>query len=191
MNPSLFDLDTALVTQRCVTRRFREGEGGTFKQLLANNTAHLEEHFPHLVADIREDVQAEAFLRRRIAAWLLQEEYAFGVWRNDSTELIGYVHLFNFDWDTPKAEINYFIDREHVQQGLMTEVLARVVRFAFLQLQLEKISLHVLSDNYPSQRLARRIGFQREGMLRNEFKRAGGQLVDLMRFGFPRDTYGE
>ncbi|MEL6140710.1 MAG: GNAT family protein, partial [Bacteroidota bacterium] len=96
-----------------------------------------------------------------------------------------------FDWDTPKAEISYFIDRDYTQQGLMTEVLARSVRFAFLQLGLEKIYLHTLIDNYASQRLARRIGFQREGTLRNEFRRPGGQLVDLMRLGFARETYGE
>lgn len=191
MNPQLFQLDTALLTLRCVARRFREGDGPAFFQLLENNATHLEAHFPHLIDDIRSPEAAETFLRQRIAAWLLQQDYAFGIWSNESSKLIGYIHLFNLDWDTPKAEVNYFIDSDHIQQGLMTEVLAKVVRFAFLELQLEKISLHVLSDNYASQRLARRIGFQREGMLRNEFKRPGGQLVDLMRFGFPRDTYGE
>lgn len=191
MQSYLFDIDTALLTNRCVIRRFREGEGAAFFQLLSDNSTHLEAHFPHLIEDTRTPEDAEVFVRQRIASWLLQQDYAFGVWLNETTELIGYVHLFDLDWHTPKAEINYFIDHEQIKKGLMTEVLAKVVRFSFLQLKLEKISLHVLSDNYASQRLARRIGFQREGMLRNEFKRPGGQLVDLMRFGFPRDTYGE
>lgn len=191
MSPSLFNIDTALLTNRCVIRRFREGEGPQFFRLLGDNATDLEAHFPHLIEEVRSPESAEVFLRQRIAAWLLQQEFAFGIWLNESTDLIGYIHFFDIDWDTPKAEINFFIDRDHVQQGLMTEVLATLVRFGFLQLQLEKISLHTLSDNYASQRLARRIGFQREGMLRNEFKRPGGQLVDLMRFGFARDTYGE
>lgn len=191
MQARLFNIDTALLTNRCVISRFREGDGEDFHNLLQDNQAHLEDHFPHLIEDIRNKETAETFLRQRIAGWLLQEEYAFGIRLNESGKLIGYIHLFDIDWSTPKGEINYFIDRDEVQQGLMTEVLARIVRFTFKQLALEKISLHALSDNYPSQRLARRIGFQREGMLRNEFKRAGGQLVDLMRFGFARDTYGE
>ncbi|PHI20372.1 GNAT family N-acetyltransferase [Lewinellaceae bacterium SD302] len=191
MQSRLFNIDTALLTSRCVVRRFREGEGEAAYHLLSENRSHLEDHFSGLIESVGNPEEAEVFLRRRIAGWLLQEEYAFGIWLTESSELIGYVHLFEIDWHTPKAEINYFIDREQTQQGLMTEVLARVVRFAFKQLELEKISLQVLSDNYPSQRLARRIGFQREGMLRNEFKRSGGQLVDLMRFGFARDTYGE
>lgn len=191
MSPALFDLDTALLTNRCVVRRFREGEGSVFFELLGDNATDLEAHFPHLVKEVGTPEEAEIFVRQRIAAWLMQQEYAFGIWLNESTKLIGYIHLFDIDWSTPKAEVNYFIDRDQVKQGIMTEVLATIVRFGFLQLQLEKISLHTLSDNYASQRLARRIGFQREGMLRNEFKRPGGQLVDLMRFGFPRDTYGE
>ncbi len=191
MRESLFNIDTALLTNRCVVRRFREGEGEAFFELLGNNTGHLQDHFPHLVANMDTPAKAEVFLRRRIAGWLLQEDYTFGIWLNEKTKLIGYVHIFNLEWDTPKAEISYFIDRDVTQQGLMTEVLARCVRFAFLDLHLEKIYLHVLADNYASQRLARRIGFQREGELRNEFRRIGGQLVDLIRLGFARETYGE
>lgn len=191
MRKELFSVDTALLTNRCVIRRFREGDGQAFYKLLENNRSHLESHFPSLIEGIRSADEAEGFLRHRIANWLLQEEYTMGIWLNESTELIGYIHFFTIDWDTPKAEISYFIDREHTQQGIMTEVMARCVRFGFLQLELEKIFLHVLSDNYVSQRLARRIGFHREGELRNEFRRIGGQLVDLIRFGFARETYGE
>jgi hypothetical protein len=35
------------------------------------------------------------------------------------------------------------------------------------------------------------VGFSREGELRNEYRLPGGALVDLMRFGFARQTYGE
>lgn len=191
MREDLFNVDTALLTNRCVVRRFREGDGLAFYKLLDHNRSHLEDHFPGLIEGLRDSADVEGFVRRQIAEWLLQREYTFAICLNEDSTLVGYIHYFNIDWDTPKAEISYFIDREYIQQGLMTEVLARTVRFGFLQLKLEKIFLHVLSDNYSSQRLARRIGFQREGDLRNEFKRAGGQLVDLIRFGFARETYGE
>ena len=73
----------------------------------------------------------------------------------------------------------------------MTEVLARAQRFAFRQLELEKLYYKVLSDNYGAQRLARKVGFSREGDLRNEFRKGSGALVDVMRFGLSRETYGE
>ncbi|MEM1358826.1 MAG: GNAT family N-acetyltransferase, partial [Bacteroidota bacterium] len=167
MRPSLFDIDTALLTNRCVVRRFRENEGARFKELIFANRDYLQDHFPMLVAEVAvSDDTAETFLRQRIAGWLLQQDYALGIWLNETTELIGYVHLFELNWEVPSAEISFWIDRELVKKGLMTEVLARVIRFGFKQLELEKIYLRTLSDNYASQRLARRVGFSREGDLR-------------------------
>ncbi|MBC6992910.1 GNAT family protein [Neolewinella lacunae] len=192
MDAALFDIDTALLTNRCVVRRFREGEGKHLYRLISDNQDYLTDHFPILVAEAGANPNAaEAFVRERIANWLLQQDYAFGVWLNETTELVGYVHLFDINWSVPAAEISFFIDHQQVRKGLMTEVLARVVRFGFKQLALEKIYLRTLSDNFPSQRLARRVGFSREGDLRNEFRRPGGMLADLVRFGFSRETYGE
>lgn len=192
MRASLFNIDTALLTNRCVVRRFRENDGAAFYQLVDDNRDYLLNHFPILVAEAGQDADAsETFLRERIAYWLLQQDYAFGVWSNKTTRLIGYVHLFDVDWSVPSAEVSFFLDRGFEKQGMMTEALARTVRFGFLQLDLEKIYLKTLADNYGSQRVARKVGFSREGDLRNEFRRPGGMLVDLIRFGLTRETYGE
>lgn len=192
MRKQLFNIDTALLTQRCVVRRFRENEGAVFQELIYKNRDILQDHFPLLVGEVADSHEStEIFVRQRIAGWLLQTDYSFGIWHNETTEMIGYVHLFNVDWDVPSAEMSYFLDRDLAKQGLMTEVLARVIRFGFKQLELEKIYIRMLTDNYDSHRLARRVGFSREGDLRNEFRKPGGTLVDLVRFGFSRETYGE
>ncbi len=190
MRAKLFHIDTVLLTNRCVTRRFREGDGVHFYELVQRNSQYLSDHFPRLLSEVDSPEGAESFARRRLAGWLLQEDYAFGVWSTEA-QLWGFVYLFNIDWLTPKGEISYFIDRDHTGQGIMTEVVARIIRFAFVELQLEKLILHTLIDNYPSQRLARRVGFRREGDLRGEFRKPTGPLLDLMRFGLTREEYGE
>lgn len=192
MRHELFDIDTALLTNRCVVRRFRENEGEVFYNLIYKNRDLLQDHFPMLVGEVGNSVEAtEVFVRERIANWLLQNDFAFGVWSNESTELIGYIHLFDLNWQVPSAELSFFLDRDHLKTGIMTETLARVVRFAFKQLDLEKVYIKTLADNYDCQRLVRRVGFSREGDLRNEYRKPGGSLVDLIRFGFSRETYGE
>ena len=192
MRTKLFTLDTALLTTRCVVRRFREGDGKAFYRLIDDNRDHLLDHFPFLVAEAGQNrAKAEGFVRRALAAWLLQQRYAFAIWDNETTDLIGFIQLADVEWDIPKAEVHYFLDREQVEKGIMTEVLARVVRFAFKQLELEKLYVLTLSDNYGSHRLVRRIGFSREGDLRNEFRKPGGGLVDVIRFGLSRETYAE
>lgn len=192
MRPALFDVDTALLTQRCVVRRFRENDGAAVYRLLDNNRDYLNDHFPYLISTPgTSEPDSEIFVRECIAEWLLQKRYAMGIWHHETTKLMGFIQVFNIDWDVPLGEVAYFVDREYIRQGIMTEVLARVVRFSFLQLKLDKLIIKTLADNYASQRLARRVGFSREGDLRNEYRMPAGGLVDLMRFGFARETYGE
>ncbi len=192
MRHELFNIDTALLTNRCVVRRFREHEGEVFHNLIFKNRDILQDHFPMLVGEVADSSETtEVFVRERIAGWLLQQDFAFGIWSNESTELIGYIHLFDLNWQVPSAELSFFLDRDHLKTGIMTEALARVVRFGFKQLDLEKVYIKTLADNYDCQRLVRRVGFSREGDLRNEYRKPGGSLVDLIRFGFSRETYGE
>lgn len=191
MRPHLYGIDTALLTNHSVVRRFREGDGEKFYELLQANSSYIEDHFPQLLNEVRDRESAEAYARRKLAAWLQQEEFAFVIQETGSGDLIGYIRLFNLDWLLPRAELSYFLHRDFTGRGWMTEALARLLQFAFRQLQLEKIYLHTLIDNYNSQRLARRIGFRREGDLRNEFRNRGGTLSDVMRFGLTREEYGD
>ncbi|MCB0639749.1 MAG: GNAT family N-acetyltransferase [Lewinella sp.] len=191
MNPKLFNIDTALISSRTVVRRFREGDGESFYKLVQGNTMYLEDHFPFLVEQVNSADAGEAFIRRKLAEWLLQESFSFGIWRREEADLVGYIHLFELDWSVPRAEVSYFLDQEQAGKGLMTEVLARIVQFSFRQLRLNKLALRTLVDNYPSQRLARKVGFRREGDLRGEFAKPSGALFDLMLFGLTREEYGE
>ena len=183
MQPRLFNIDTALVAARTVARRFREQEGEALYDLIQDNHSRLEDHFPKTVEVIRDKESAEFFVRKMLAGWLLQEEYAFGVWENKSAALIGMIRLFRIDWRVPKAELNYFIHKDHTGKGLM------VLRFAFHQLELEKITIRTAMDNVASQRLARKVGFRREGDLRADFKKPSGEVIDTMLFGLTRGEF--
>lgn len=188
MQASILDIDTAILTKRTVVRRFREGDGTAFFELLQENHSRLTDHFPHLIRKVNNKEEGEFYVRRKIAAWLLQEEFTFGIWDNDSARLIGAIRLYHLDWETPRGELNFFIDQSFSGRGLMTEALAACVRFSFLQLKIRKLQLRTAMDNYAAQRLARKVGLRREGDLREEFRRPGGELIDVMLFGL---TYSE
>ncbi len=180
MLPELFQIDTVLITAHTVIRRFRENEGETFYELLDNNRSRIEDLFAQSVMPVTSKEECEMFVRRKLASWLLQQEFSFGVWHNATAKAIGFVELFHLDWSVPKAGIMFFVDREHEGKGVMTEVVREVIRFAFAQLNLQRIDLHTASDNFAAQRLARKCGFRREGDLRTYFRKAGGELVDVM-----------
>ena len=185
----LYKIDTAIITPRTVIRRFREGEGNAFYRLVSDNRDRLREVLPQTIDTVPTKKEAEGYVRRKIAAWLCQEEFCFGVWENESAQLIGYVKIFHIDWSVPSADITFFIDKEYEGKGLMTEVVRKLLRFAFEQLSIEKIRLRTAMDNYATQRLARKCGLRREGDLRSEYRRPSGELVDVMLFGYTKTEY--
>ncbi len=189
MQARLLDVDTALLTERTVVRRFREGDGKSFYELLRDNHPRLVDHFPTLLREVNDADKAEFYIRRKLAAWLVQEEFCFGMWENQSAELIGKLRIHRIDWSLPLAEISFFIDQHFGGRGLMTEAMLRLLEFAFEQLEMEKLILRTAMDNFTSQRLARKCGFRREGDLRAEFRRGGGELIDVMLFGYTRSEY--
>lgn len=186
MQLHLLSVDTALLTKRVVVRRFRENDGEQLYDLLQSNRVYLEDAFPSTLSENSSKEKSEWYVRVRFARWLLQEEYCFGVWDNDSAKLIGFIRLFRIDWHIPKAEVGFFIDRDFSSKGIMTEVLLVIIKFAFSQLKLEKIALRTAMDNYASQRLARKCGFRREGDLRADFKKTSGEIIDVMVLGLTK-----
>ncbi|MCI5081566.1 MAG: GNAT family N-acetyltransferase [Saprospiraceae bacterium] len=183
MQPQLLDIDTALLTKRTVVRRFRENEGEQLYQLIQNNHSRLSEYFPETVEIAKTKEACEIFIRQKIAHWLLQQEYMFGVWDNESAKLIGIVWLFDIKWQLPHSELRYFIDREFGEKGIMTEATFAVIQFAFQQLKMRKLYIRTAMDNYSSQRLARKCGFRREGDLRAAHLKPTGVMEDQMLMG--------
>lgn len=189
MQARLLQIDTALLSQHVLVRRFQEGDGARLYELVEDNYSFLFDSFPRTLREISDKENAEFFVRRQLSDWHLQQGYSFGIWHNQSAEMIGLVRLFHIDWEIPKGEVGYFIDREYMGQGLMTEVLRIIQQFAFKQLALEKLVLRTAMENVASQRLARKCGFRREGDLRGDFRKLSGELIDTMLFGLTRSEY--
>ncbi len=188
MQEHLFDIENILITTRTVIRRFKEQDGEVFFKLIQNNRERLEDRFPQL-SGIHSVAESSVFIHQQLAAWHLQQAYSFAVWDTDSANIIGFIQLVNIDWTIPKSEGRLFIDRKFEGQGIMTEVVLTLLGFAFEQLKLKKLNMIVASDNYAAQRLARKCGFRREGDIRNELKKSGGELSDAMLLGFNDQDY--
>ncbi|MCB0568712.1 MAG: GNAT family N-acetyltransferase [Phaeodactylibacter sp.] len=189
MLPHLLNIDTALVAPRTVVRRFREGDGSAFYELVQENHSRLFGLFPQTLESARDKDSAEWYIRERLSDWLMQREYTFGIWDNNSAGMIGMIRIFRIDWKVPKAELGYFMDKDFSGKGLMTESLRTVLRFTFHQLRIEKLIIRTLSDNVASQRVARKCGFRREGDLRDDFRLPGGELTDTVLMGLTRGEF--
>lgn len=105
--------------------------------------------------------------------------------RSDDT-LIGTVTLFNFE--NQRAEIGYGLDRSHWGNGYMHEALQALIAYAFQELGLHRIEADVDPRNSASIRTVERLGFEREGYLRERWQ-VNGEIQDALFYGLLRSEW--
>ena len=96
--------------------------------------------------------------------------------------MLGQVSLFNFSEQSGRADIGYGLAREHWGRGFMNEALIAVVDFAFGPLGLRRLEADIDPRNQASLRALERIGFVREGLLRERWQ-VGDEISDTAFMG--------
>lgn len=102
--------------------------------------------------------------------------------KRDDDRLIGGVTLFAIQSEQGRAEIGYSLGSAHWGQGLAREALQLVLDHAFGALQLRRVEADIDPRNEASVRLIERLGFVREGVLRERWLVAG-ELQDSALYG--------
>jgi RimJ/RimL family protein N-acetyltransferase len=97
-------------------------------------------------------------------------------------DVIGAVVLFNFQDDSGLAEIGYQLGRPYWGAGFAAEALTAFIDFAFTGAGLRRLEAAVDSRNVASNHVVERLGFTREGVLRERWL-ASGELQDINMFG--------
>jgi [ribosomal protein S5]-alanine N-acetyltransferase len=183
------DLPGSIESSRITIRRYQQGDGLAVYSLIKFNRARLEDSFPKTTAFITNDERGELYVHRKIREWRDQKSFYFGVWHNQTNEYIGQVFLRNINWDIPRAELGYYIDKAHEGNGFMKEAIRSLIIFGYEKLKVNKLFIRVLSSNAQSSSLAETCGFTKEGLLRNDFVKKNGSLSDSIYYGLTRDDY--
>jgi RimJ/RimL family protein N-acetyltransferase len=80
------------------------------------------------------------------------------------------------------GHIGYWCARDARGRGLTTRALRLVCRYALEELQLQRLELITDPDNHASRRVAEKVGFQREGVLRSHLLHPDGRRRDSVMF---------
>jgi ribosomal-protein-alanine N-acetyltransferase len=98
---------------------------------------------------------------------------------------IGECDLSELDVHHRRAEVGYLFRRDAWGHGYAREAMARVVRFAFEDLGLERLSARFHAGNEASRRVLETLGFSEEGVLRGHVLRDGARR-DCVLYGLNR-----
>ena len=83
---------------------------------------------------------------------------------------------------TGGARIGYWVAAPARGQGVCTRALTLLSRWALTEPELRRLELITDPDNHASQRVAEKVGFRREGVLRSHLLHPDGRLRDSVMF---------
>ncbi len=126
--------------------------------------------------------EAEELLAQIHRQFADRSGFQWGVERRDDGELLGTCTLFSFHKANMRAEVGYCLGSRHWGQGFMGEALAALIDYAFSVLRLRRLEADVDPKNGRSLRILDRMGFRREGLLRERWN-VGGEIQDSVFLG--------
>ena len=116
------------------------------------------------------------------------QQLRLGIERIDDSALIGQCTLFNFARPCRRAEIGYCLASAAWRRGYMQEALQELIRYGFVDLDLNRIEADIDPRNAASARLLQRLGFVEEGLLRERWI-VNGEISDTCFFGLLRKEW--
>lgn len=103
-------------------------------------------------------------------------------------EPVGVVGLTDVATRSGTAELGYWIAPDAQGNGYCTAASRALVGNAFDERRLHKVTAQVAAFNEASRRVLEKVGFEREGTLREEWYTDGG-YVDVYRYGLLADEW--
>lgn len=137
---------------------------------------------PHITAaqssrQVR-DLAAAREYAEHLADWSDGTHASFAVVDAVSAALLGSVSLHQLNPRQQDAEIGYWTMPDARGQGVATQVVGVVTRWAFAELGLERIMLLHAVDNDASCRVAAKVGYLLEGTMRSSHRYGDGLRHD-------------
>lgn len=126
--------------------------------------------------------QAYAQILDDLAAQRAGTQLKLGIREHADAPMLGICVVFAIDADARRAEIGYHLSPLAQGKGYMGEALRCFVDHLFDDRGLRRLEAEIDPRNAPSARVLERIGFQREGLLRERWC-VGGELSDSALYG--------
>jgi RimJ/RimL family protein N-acetyltransferase len=108
--------------------------------------------------------------------------FKWGVSLRENNKVIGTVTLFNLDFNNKRAELGYALGRSYWGKGYIHEALQTVLAHVFDVLNFRRLEADVDPRNALSIKTLERLGFRREGFLRERWHVAG-EIQDAYFYG--------
>ena len=99
--------------------------------------------------------------------------YEFGIFEKDTDRLIGNIGIVNVNSRCRHATLAYYIHPDMWNKGIATEAGKIMLDYAFSRLDLNRVGAVCMTENAASRRVLDKLGFEFEGVARQEIMKDG------------------
>ena len=170
-----------LHTERLTLRPFTLVDAARVQRLAGDEAiARYTLNIPHPY----EDGMAEAWIASHPEAFQAGESATFAITLRGERLLIGAIGL-HFAPRHRRAEMGFWVAKDHWGQGYCTEAARAVLRYAFVDRGIHKVTAAHLAPNLASGRVMQKIGMTQEGV-QKEHVLKNDRYEDLVLYGILR-----
>jgi len=120
---------------------------------------------------------SEDYIRSVLAVPAEKGDFVFVIrYKGDFAGLIGFK---NTDKLNRKAEIGYWLSEPCQKKGIITSSVTAVMRFAFEEMNINRVQIRCAVGNFPSKSIPQRLGFRFEGIERDGELLTGNRFTDI------------
>ncbi|CDR22493.1 GNAT family N-acetyltransferase [Staphylococcus schweitzeri] len=124
----------------------------------------LREWLPWVDAT-KQPSDTRAFIKRGLLQFADGNGFQCGIWYEGT--LAGVIGLHEINHMHRKTSLGYYLDKQYEGQGVMTQAVEALIKYCFEEVGLNRIEISAAVNNEKSQAIPERLGFTKEGMLRD------------------------
>ena len=175
--PIMMDVPPQMETERLVMRPPQPGDGAAINAVVRESIAEVARWMPW-ANPTPEPEATERWCRDAAAKFITRQGLHYVIRLKDTDEIVGVCGIHRLDWTIPMFEIGYWLATGCYGHGYMTEAAGRLVKMLFDDLGAARVEIRVDDRNDRSARVAERLGFKLDGVLRCDSRDVAKELRD-------------
>lgn len=185
MKKSIFSEFPEIITDRLILREINQEDAESIYKILSDPDVIKYDSF-ELFTEIE---QAENLIKWFSEDFNQKQSIFWGICLKENSEIIGFCRC-KLEILGVRASIGYDLNRDFWNMGIMTETLKAVTMYAFNTADINRIEATVATQNSASVRVLEKLGFVKEGILR-ERSYMSGTYHDMVMLSLLKREYDE
>jgi RimJ/RimL family protein N-acetyltransferase len=155
------------------------GDAWKICDLMVANADRFKRYFPKTLEQNLNPTLSQLFVEKMVKEFENREVFLFTLKHSETRELAGLIYIKELDWEKKQGEFAYCIGYTFEGQGLTSNAIKALSKYALNELGLETLQIIVHKDNLPSVSVATKNNFTWQKTLLNAFTPPGELPLDM------------